>query len=213
MSSESICQEHGKPLDIFCTQDNVLICLECNVFGKHQRHRVIRGAEAEQKIKGELKFTLQRATEKRQKKEKEMERITKQKREAETEFWGYKDKVSNEINAIREVLDNEENMLHNEADLSLSKVLSRLKVQEDSTDTTLQDLQHIEKQLHRLPEFAGKPRFLSMYFTIKKNLENIEAESEQMALEFHTPQTPKDFKMKMCQKVFRNILPAVSNKD
>ncbi|XP_043940834.1 tripartite motif-containing protein 72-like [Protopterus annectens] len=213
MSSEILCQEHGKPLDIFCTQENVLICLECSVFGKHQRHRVIRGGEAQQKIQEELKFTLQRASEKREKKEKEKENIVKQTRETESEFWSYKDKVSNEINSIREVLDNEEQMLHYEADLTLEKSLKLLRVQEDSAANTLEDLEHIEKQLRMLPELQGKTHFLSTYFTIKKKLEDIEAEPQQKTLEFHVPQTPKDFKMKMCQKVFKNILPAGANKN
>lgn len=40
-SSPKFCKAHKKPLDYFCSTDNVKVCSKCVVFGKHKTHDVI----------------------------------------------------------------------------------------------------------------------------------------------------------------------------
>lgn len=48
-----LCKEHGKELDLFCSQDNVLVCAHCLLIGTHKGHECVSLRQAAQKARAE----------------------------------------------------------------------------------------------------------------------------------------------------------------
>jgi hypothetical protein len=48
------CEEHNKELDLFCVEDEIIVCSHCLLVGSHQNHRCISLKEASKLCKGQI---------------------------------------------------------------------------------------------------------------------------------------------------------------
>lgn len=49
-SRKEMCKEHNKPIEGFCQQDRVLLCINCILSGEHKNHEILgiqKGAQFE----------------------------------------------------------------------------------------------------------------------------------------------------------------------
>lgn len=60
---EHLCKDHGKPIEGYCMNDKVLMCIECILSGEHKNHEICAIAKAAQKEKEALtlKFKLSKS--------------------------------------------------------------------------------------------------------------------------------------------------------
>ncbi|NWV72280.1 TRI39 ligase, partial [Malurus elegans] len=63
----TLCGRHREPLQLFCREERVLLCLVCARSRLHRLHRVVPAEEAAQEFKEQIQSCLQALKEEREK--------------------------------------------------------------------------------------------------------------------------------------------------
>ncbi|XP_039373465.1 E3 ubiquitin-protein ligase TRIM7-like, partial [Mauremys reevesii] len=109
--NETLCERHGKALDLFCEEDGEAVCVGCWRSSEHRSHTVLLMEEAAQKYKEKIQADLKTL-------KKEREKLLGFKITGERKCWEYlqqtqieKQKIVIEFQQLRKVLDEQEHLL------------------------------------------------------------------------------------------------------
>ncbi|KAG7330204.1 hypothetical protein KOW79_006426 [Hemibagrus wyckioides] len=154
-----ICQRHQRPLELFCRNDQMYVCLFCTE-GEHKSHNTVPIEEESAQKKTELKKTqaeVQKMVQEVQKKIKEIkhsvvlkkQNIDKEKKDSAELFRCLMSSIKTMQTDLLMILEDKQKDIERQAEV-LSKALKEEVAELKRRDTELEKLLHCEDHLHLL---------------------------------------------------------------
>lgn len=141
------CQEHQEMNRIYCRQCGVCVCTVCTVIGSHRNHVCISIREADRELRGNLKEEIRQLQEAEQQVKLRVDELTQKKENFELIFCETRSGVKQQYGAIREALEQEEQVAQQCVAQEEKRVLGGL---ESKLSHLQSSLQSIQKGLHSL---------------------------------------------------------------
>ncbi|KAE8628748.1 hypothetical protein XENTR_v10000198 [Xenopus tropicalis] len=146
------CSAHKRLLEYYCMEDNACICVSCHIVGHHIGHKVALLSEASERKKGKLRNALERLILKRERAERDSQRLQERRREMEEKAANETERVTALFRGIREQLEALE-----------ERVLSEISRQRDSLLLCFSDLiqqlemnkEELSREIHDTEELCN----------------------------------------------------------
>ncbi|KAM4036990.1 E3 ubiquitin/ISG15 ligase TRIM25-like [Anomaloglossus baeobatrachus] len=142
------CSVHKEPLQYYCTQDAICICVSCSLTGKHNGHKMESLDEASENKKMKLRNVFQKLTTKREETEERVRSLEEQRRKAQEKAAGEVERVTALCTDIRRRVDDLEKKVlseisrqEKEESLSLSALIHQLEIKDELS----RKMRHIEE--------------------------------------------------------------------
>ncbi|XP_040018811.2 tripartite motif-containing protein 14 [Gasterosteus aculeatus] len=163
------CQEHQEINRIYCRQCGVCVCTVCTVIGSHRDHVCISIREAERELRENLKDEIQQLQEAEQEVKNRVTELSEKKETCNVFLSEARAGVQQQYQAIREALEQEEQLALQCVTKEEHKVLGGL---EEKLCNLRSSLQTIQKGLHTLEGLAdakGDKRIQDQLFIMEYN--------------------------------------------
>uniref|UniRef100_A0A8C6WVY3 Si:dkey-29p10.4 n=1 Tax=Neogobius melanostomus TaxID=47308 RepID=A0A8C6WVY3_9GOBI len=155
------CQEHHEMNRIYCRQCGVCVCTVCTVIGSHKDHICISIREAERELRGNLKEDIRQLQEAEQQAKHRVEELTQKKECFEVSV------LKQQYGAIREALEQEEQMAQQCVAQEEKSVLGGLETKLGHLQSSLQSIQKGLHTLEALADAKGDKRIQDQAFIME----------------------------------------------
>ncbi|XP_062978416.1 tripartite motif-containing protein 10-like [Elgaria multicarinata webbii] len=108
---ETLCAKHKKKLQLFCKEEEELVCLVCRCTPEHRTHTVVTVEEASQEYKGRISDCLQLLKEQREEISVSISNAEKKSQDLLNQTKTEKQKAAATLRELRRFLETEENLL------------------------------------------------------------------------------------------------------
>uniref|UniRef100_A0A3B3ZW09 Uncharacterized protein n=1 Tax=Periophthalmus magnuspinnatus TaxID=409849 RepID=A0A3B3ZW09_9GOBI len=142
------CQEHQEMNRIYCRQCGLCVCTVCTVIGSHRDHVCISIREAEKELRGNLKEEINQLQEAENQVKHTVSALTQKKEDFEV-------RVKQQYGAIREALEQEEQMALQCVAQEEKRVLGGLETKLGQLQSSLQSIQRGLHSLEGLADTKG----------------------------------------------------------
>ncbi|XP_067417487.1 LOW QUALITY PROTEIN: zinc finger protein RFP-like [Emydura macquarii macquarii] len=151
---EKMCEEHQKPLKLFCEEDQTLICVVCDRSQVHKAHTVVPIDEAVQEYKEKIEVHLETL---RKEREKLLEfKVTQEGKNQEylTQTETERQKIEFEFQQLRKFLEKQEPLLLTELD-TMQKEIEKIKT--DNVTKLSEEISWLSELISKMEEKCQKP--------------------------------------------------------
>ncbi|OCT55813.1 hypothetical protein XELAEV_18003606mg, partial [Xenopus laevis] len=143
------CSVHDEPLEYYCWEESVCVCVSCCLAGEHRGHRVELLSEASEKKKETLRKVVEKLRPEREETERVAQRLQERRREVAEKAAGETERVTALFRDIREQLEALEKRLlsdissqKQELSLPLTDLIHLLEIKKDELS---RKIRHIEE--------------------------------------------------------------------
>lgn len=161
------CQEHQEMNRIYCRQCRVCVCTVCTVIGSHRDHVCISIRDAERELRGNLKEEIRQLQEAEQQLKHRVDELTQKKESFEMIFCEALSGVKQQYGAIREALEQEEQMAQQCVAQEEKRVLGGLETKLGHLQSSLQSIQQGLHSLEALADAKGDKRIQDQAFIME----------------------------------------------
>lgn len=161
------CQEHQEMNRIYCRQCGVCVCTVCTVIGSHRDHVCVSIREAERELRGNLKEEIRQLQEAEQQVKHRVDELTQKKECFEMIFCEALSGVKQQYGAIREALEQEEQLAQQCVAQEEKKVLGGLETKLGHLQSSLQSIQQGLHSLEGLADAKGDKRIQDQAFIME----------------------------------------------
>ncbi|CAL1594954.1 unnamed protein product [Knipowitschia caucasica] len=195
------CQEHQEMNRIYCRQCGLCVCTVCTVIGSHRDHVCISIREAERELRGNLKEQIKILQDVEQQVMKSVCELTHKKECFEMIFTEAHGGVKQQYGAIREALEQEEQMALQCVAQEEKRLLGGLETKLGHLQSSLQSVQQGLHTLEGLADAKGDQRVQDQAFIMEYGkVAQIASSVGSCAEHFEAPEEINQAKLQCLQK-------------
>ncbi|XP_033823751.1 E3 ubiquitin/ISG15 ligase TRIM25 [Periophthalmus magnuspinnatus] len=210
------CQEHQEMNRIYCRQCGLCVCTVCTVIGSHRDHVCISIREAEKELRGNLKEEINQLQEAENQVKHTVSALTQKKEDFEMIFAETHSGVKQQYGAIREALEQEEQMALQCVAQEEKRVLGGLETKLGQLQSSLQSIQRGLHSLEGLADTKGDKQdqaFIMEYGKVAQMASAIGSCAEQFEAPEEVNQAKLQCLQKWTEKRLDNVVITMPGKD
>uniref|UniRef100_UPI00358EA344 E3 ubiquitin-protein ligase TRIM11-like isoform X3 n=1 Tax=Myxine glutinosa TaxID=7769 RepID=UPI00358EA344 len=133
------CTEHGKPIQLYCKDDESLMCLMC-MSGEHQNHRVVAVEIAHAELKDVLAAKYPHVSQSMESVASQLQQVQKEKEQTENSSRDAEDSLEEKGKLVCQLVNESVNLMKHEINKKKMEKLSLLGKQREKLEQQMEDL-------------------------------------------------------------------------